>query len=175
MSDEAPRSLGMPLDIARKNLREDPHTQEIAKALGVELDDYIEKVLDYAQHPNKEPELELLDDEAAAELGPDAASVAEVEAWMEKVASGEIDLDDRVKVADSDGFSMDAEPSEAARRDVGVEARTRTAPGVEELQRGRARAPTQEAGSVLKQQLLAQQRSTQLGLEARRAGKPKKK
>lgn len=176
MTDDAPKNLGMPLDMARQNLRDDPNTAEIAKSLGVEVEDYIDKVLEYAQHPDKQPELELLDDEVAAELGPDAASVAEVEAWMEKVISGEIDLDDRVKIAEHDGFATGAEGSETSRAEAGVEAPVRRAPQVAEIQRGkRAAAPT-GAGSVLEQQLRAQQRNIQLGVDARRAGgrKPKK-
>ena len=97
----------MPLEIAKQNLRDDPNTLAIAKALGDELEDYIEKVLDYALHPEKTPQLELLDDESVAELGPEAPSVDDVTAWFEAVAEGEVELDDRVKVAESDGYTAD--------------------------------------------------------------------
>lgn len=177
MSDESlPKNLGMPLEIAKKNLREDPNTRAIADALGVEVEDYIERVLEYATHPDKEVEVELLDDEAASELGPEAPSMAEVMQWMEGVASGEISLDDRVKVAESDDFSTGAEASETFQREAGGEAASRRAPGVEQIQRGSRRGSTApEAGSVLKQQLLAQQRHLQLGMDARRAAKKPKK
>ncbi|MEO1228389.1 MAG: hypothetical protein AAFZ18_05740 [Myxococcota bacterium] len=164
----------MPLEMARNNLREDPSTHAIAEALGVEVEDYIDRVLEYATHPDKEVEVELLDDEAAAELGPDAPSMAQVMEWMNGVASGDIDLDDRVKIAESDGFTTQDAPSEVLRREAGAEAPVRRAPGVEQIQRGSKRASAPEAGSALKDQLLAQQRNLQLGMDARRAAKKPK-
>lgn len=170
MTDGEPKNLGMPLEIAKKNLRDDPQTHAIAEALGVDVEDYIDKVIDYARHPDKEPELELLDEESIAQLGPDVPSVADVTHWFEQVAEGEIELDDRVEVAPSDGFSTGVDRADALRAQARGEAGPRRAPGVEEVQRGRARPAAPEAGSVLKQQLLEQQRQFQLGMDARRAG-----
>ena len=159
----------MPLAIARKNLREDPQTAAIAKELGVDVEEYIEQVLEYAQNPDKEPELELLDDEAAQDLGPEAATMDEVVSWLEAVESGEITLEDRVQVAEADGFSKDAERSEVLRQQAGAEM-SRRAPGVEEMTAPKKGDATPEAGSVLKAQLMEQQRSMRLGVDAQRAG-----
>lgn len=166
------KSLGMPLEIARKNLREDPNTHEIAKSLGVEVEDYINKVLDYALNPGKEPEVELLDDESIAGLGPDAPSVSDVTAWLEGVAAGQEVLDDRVEVAGSDNFTTQADRTEVLRAKTGAASAPLRAPTVT--------VPKPEtgddggAGSVLRAQLLEQQRNMQLGMDARRAGQVRK-
>jgi hypothetical protein len=169
MTNGDEKSLGMPLEIARKNLRDDPQTLAIAEALGVDVETYIDRVLEYAQHPEKEPELELLDDASVAQLGPEAPSVEDVTRWLEQVEAGEVELDGRVKVAERDGYSTEAERSEVLRAQAGGEAPARRAPPVERVSRGRAEKPSGE-GSVLEEQLRARQRQFKLGMDARRAG-----
>lgn len=49
-------------DELREQLLADPHTQQIAASLGVDLETYIDEVLHFATHPDEEPELAYLDD-----------------------------------------------------------------------------------------------------------------
>lgn len=160
--------------MARQAIRDDPHTAEIAKALGVELEDYVEKVMSYVLDPGKEPELELLDDESVAMLGPEAPTVNDVVAWFDGVERGEIDLDPRLEIAEHDGFSTEAERSEALRaRTRGEPVARPAAPTLEQISRGRRPAePSDGAGAVLRNQLLEQQRNLQVSMEARKAGRP---
>lgn len=170
MTDAEGRRLGMPLELAKKNLRDDPQTHEIARALGVEVEVYIDRVIHYALHPEKPPEVELLDDESVAQLGPEAPTVARVTAWFEQVASGEVRLEDRVEVAAEDGFSTEALPSERHLDKTAGEKSLRRAPRVDEGPRAGDAPSASGAGAVLRQQLLEQQRSLRLGMDARRAG-----
>lgn len=180
MSEE--RSLGMPLEIARQNLRADPHVGAVAKELGVELDVYVERVLHYALHPDEDPQLDLLDAESVQSLGRQAPSVQDVTAWFEAAAQGGVLPPDRVEVAAHDGFTTESAPAERLRPQVGGHV-PRWAPGVEELPNRRAVAPpADEAGSdaqpdpaaALRRQLLEQQQRGALGLDARRAGRGSK-
>ena len=167
---ENERNLGMPLAIARKNLREDPHTEAIAKELGVDIETYIDKVLEYALNPDQEPELEVLDEDAIPELDPTAATMNEVMAWLEGVESGEISLEDRVQIAESDDFSTDADRSELLKAQTGAETSPRRAPTLNDIQAPKVTAPDGEAGSVLRAQLLERQQSMRLNSDAQRAG-----
>ncbi|MBL8953064.1 MAG: hypothetical protein JNK82_19965 [Myxococcaceae bacterium] len=55
-----------PTQLKRKLLA-DTDTQSIAKTLGVELEEYVARVVSYAMDPAREPEVEF-DDEASARV-----------------------------------------------------------------------------------------------------------
>jgi hypothetical protein len=84
------KKLRRPIEEVRKELLSDPTTQHIASTLKMTVQDYVEKVLDYATHPEKLPQLQILPDEQVRAAG--GSTVAEVKAWLEKAARGEIDL-----------------------------------------------------------------------------------
>ena len=84
------RQLKKPVEEIRAELLADERIARIAEKLNIEKEAYVEKVLEYALHPEKQPVLNLLpEDQVKAQGG---ATMAEVKTWFEKVDSGEIDL-----------------------------------------------------------------------------------
>ena len=90
---EAKKKLARPISVIEEELRNDPATKSIAETLGMELDDYINTVLDYCKNPEKDPQLYVYDD---AELeryeGEAPATGAEIMGFLKKLDSGEIPL-----------------------------------------------------------------------------------
>lgn len=89
-SASLPPMLKRPVEEVRKELLEDPRIADIAKQLNIEVAAYVEKILDYAQHPDKQPVLNLLPDDVVKAQG--GHTMADVKQWFEKVDRGEIDL-----------------------------------------------------------------------------------
>lgn len=84
------KKLKRPVEEVRAELLQDPNTRQIADKLGMKLEEYVELVLDYAQHPEKQPEFNLISDGEAKAKG--VATTAEVKQWFEGVADGKVDL-----------------------------------------------------------------------------------
>lgn len=169
MSSKDAGNLGMPLEMARQSLRDDPNTAKIAETMGLEVELYIDKVLEYALNPQKKPQLEIMDDADAREMGVEVHSYDDVCNWLDGVSDGSIPVDSgRREMSLSDGFSTQATEAERLK----AEARGRP-------RRGPAPSPapkiSAEAGAVLKQQLADRQRQNQLSMDARRAGRTKPK
>jgi len=82
--------LKRPVEEVRAELLADPHTQSIAEKLGIRVEEYVEKVLEYALHPEKQPELNVLPEGEVKARG--GATTTEVKRWLEDVAAGKIDL-----------------------------------------------------------------------------------
>jgi hypothetical protein len=76
-SAQKPR-LKRPVEQVRAELLNDPDTKRIAKAVGMELKDYVEMVLDYAQNPDKEPMMNVAPDEELRAAGYEPPSTEEV-------------------------------------------------------------------------------------------------
>lgn len=84
------RKLKKPVEELRKDLLADPHTQSIAKTVGLSTEAYVEKVLYFATHPDEQPTFNILpEDQVKAQGG---ATVKEVQDWLQKVNQGEIQL-----------------------------------------------------------------------------------
>ena len=92
MSNNNKSNLGAPLSVVRQQLLDDPSTREIAKAFKIPVEKYIEMVLKYAQNPDLEPELTILDEDEIQTHGEVLPTENEVVAWLEQVANGEIDI-----------------------------------------------------------------------------------
>ncbi|HEY3450719.1 MAG TPA: hypothetical protein VGK67_30460 [Myxococcales bacterium] len=84
------KKLKRPIEEVRAELLADPATQGIAQKLGMPLEEYVEKVLDFAQHPEKKPEFNVVPDGVAKAQG--GATTAEVKQWLEDVADGKVDI-----------------------------------------------------------------------------------
>jgi hypothetical protein len=171
MTKDEPRSLGMPLELAREQLLADPNTRQIAAALGVEVREYVERVLEYARHPTREPELFVLDQETLEAHEDELPSEAEVLRWFEGVASGQIAAGPRALDL-ADGFSSEDEPAQAALEVAGASTAAR-APMVEEVTRRKGASsprPASGLGAVLKKQLFDQQQRARLATESKRTG-----
>lgn len=165
------RSLGMPLEIARQKVLEDPIAQEMAQVLGMTIEAFADQVLEAAQDPES-VQLEVMTDEEAAEFGDQIPSEAEVVQWLEAVAEGEIDLSGPEAAFSRDAVSSDFE-QEKARRGAGFEAQL-AAPSAEAPQRQVVVAADDPMGSVLKQQLLSERARSNFTTPApRKKAKPR--
>lgn len=56
------RGLSRPIEVIRAELLKDPDTKRIAKAVGMDLEAYVELVLEYAQDKDKQPVLQVMSD-----------------------------------------------------------------------------------------------------------------
>lgn len=69
-----------------------PDVQEMAQTLGVDLEEYVGRLVYFLKHPDEEPVLALVEEKELKAAGLQAPSVDEVRTWFEKVNSGEIVL-----------------------------------------------------------------------------------
>ncbi len=159
-------ALGMPVSVAKQQLRDDPNTHAIAKGLGVDVEEYIDKVIYYAQNPDADPQMSVLPDEELAEAGANVATEREVLGWFKKVADGEVDLTPHTKERPTE-YTKAKLDSETMRAAAGFEVE-KAAP-MEAAPRGEIRA-TGRGGAALREQLLQQKRNTQM-MRDRRSGR----
>ncbi|MBI4815366.1 MAG: hypothetical protein HY791_03870 [Deltaproteobacteria bacterium] len=174
MTDEAtkkPRGLSRPVEVVRQDLLADKDTVEMAKVLGLTPEEFVEKVIGYAQNPEKEPELLVIDEEEAEEEGLDIPSTADVQRWLRDVEEGKVQVGP-VKLHQSDGFTTDRPEVEVARA-TGNPADLQAPPV--EAPRSQIVVEDTAMGSVLRQQLQNQQRKTALGAKLPQPSKPSKR
>lgn len=62
----------------RKKLLDDPTTEQIAKEIGVSLEEYIEQVLHFAMNPEAVPDLYLVEDEDLRRMGYEPHTADEI-------------------------------------------------------------------------------------------------
>jgi len=96
MSQETPgkkRGLKRPVEVVRAELLKDADTKRIAKAVGMELEAYVELVLQYAQDKDKEPELHVVSDEELKKNGFNVVSAEEAGKMLVAIAKGEFGVD----------------------------------------------------------------------------------
>ena len=161
-----PKKLGVPLDVARKQLMDDPDTQELADIFGVPLEEYVELVLDYAQNPDKEAQVTVLDEGELDEEDVDYPTVGDVLRWFQQVESGEVDVTpEHEKITDEVSSNFEVERS---KKIAGLQANLQ-APRQGSTKRKVMVNQDDPMGSVLKNQLQAQRTSAQI------PGKKKKK
>jgi hypothetical protein len=72
------RGLTRPVEVVRAELLKDAETKRIANAVGMELEEYVELVLEYAQDKDKEPVLLVGDDADLRAAGHTPKTVDEV-------------------------------------------------------------------------------------------------
>ena len=84
------RKLNRPVEEVRAQLLADPEIKEQARLMNIPLADYVEKIIDYALHPQKPAQIAIVPDENLKEYDPSIPTVAEMNSYMEKVVSGEI-------------------------------------------------------------------------------------
>lgn len=85
-------SSGQLLSVVEADLLQDPETAAIAKELGMAVPDYVKMVMEYVKDPAKEPQLEVYEDYQLAQLDDPPATVREIQTWLKKVESGEVNL-----------------------------------------------------------------------------------
>ena len=75
-----------PREVVRDELFADPHTKQIADSLKMDLNKYVELVLDYAYNPDKEVVLKVASDEDLRAAGYDPPSPETVGKWIRGAA-----------------------------------------------------------------------------------------
>ena len=85
-------ALKKPVEQIRAELLVDADTQRIAKAVNMELEAYVDLVLDYLQNPDKEPQLKVSPDEALREAGYEPPSAEDVANFFIAGARGELNI-----------------------------------------------------------------------------------
>lgn len=94
MSQETPgkkRALKKPIEEIRAELMKDPDTARIAKAVNMELAAYVEKVLDYLQHPDKRPNFDVADENDMRAAGYTPKSEEDIREVFQAVVNGDLD------------------------------------------------------------------------------------
>jgi hypothetical protein len=116
MSEEKSKAEGKklrrPVDDVREELLKDPDVKEQARLLQIPVEQYVEKILDYASHPEKPPAIMIVPDEALKKEDPGIPTVTEVETHLQKMVNGEIPI---VPGQATDGFSKGPTPSQYQR------------------------------------------------------------
>ncbi|QSQ14810.1 hypothetical protein [Myxococcus landrumensis] len=97
-----PKKLRRPVAELRAELLENPDVKEQARLLKVDVAAYVEKILDYAQHPDKPAQLTITPDEELKAQYPNAPTVDEIAAHIEKIRTGEVAIS---RAHQRDGFS----------------------------------------------------------------------
>lgn len=86
------KRLKKPVEKVRAELLADPDTKRIAKSVGMELEAYVELVLDYAQNPDKQPVLQVASDEELRAAGYEPHTTEEVANFFLAGARGELGI-----------------------------------------------------------------------------------
>ncbi len=106
------KKLRRPIDDVRDELLKDPDVKEQARLLQIPVEQYVEKILDYASHPEKPPAIMIVPDEALKKEDPSIPTVAEVENHLQKMVNGEIPI---IPGQAQDGFSQGPTPAQYQR------------------------------------------------------------
>ncbi|MFB1481384.1 hypothetical protein [Corallococcus sp. RDP092CA] len=100
----APSRLKRPVEVVRAELLADEDVKQQAELFKIPVAQYVEKILDYAIHPDKPPQLEIIPDEELKARDPKIATVEEIGTHLQKIIDGEIAIS---PAQQRDGFSSD--------------------------------------------------------------------
>jgi hypothetical protein len=100
----APSRLKRPVEVVRAELLADEDVKKQAEMLKLPVEAYVEKILDYAIHPDKPPQLQIVPDEELKARDPKIATVEEIQTHLQKIIDGEIVIS---PAHQRDGFSSD--------------------------------------------------------------------
>ncbi|RYZ35643.1 MAG: hypothetical protein EOO71_34710 [Myxococcaceae bacterium] len=100
----APSRLKRPVEVVRAELLADADVKQQAEMLKLPVEAYVEKILDYAIHPDKPPQLQIIPDEELKARDPKIATVEEIGTHLQKIIDGEIVIS---PAHQRDGFSSD--------------------------------------------------------------------
>ncbi|SEU22828.1 hypothetical protein [Stigmatella erecta] len=97
MTQDAPRpkrGLKRPIEVVRAELLKDADTKRIAKSVGMELEAYVELVLEYAQDKDKDPMIAVVSDEELHAKGFQTPTNEDVAKLLTKAAKGELGVNE---------------------------------------------------------------------------------
>jgi|GEM_PF-1630633 len=145
---------GRPLAVIEAELMQDAETKKVAEALGIPLEEYVALVMDYVKNPDKEPEVDVYDEESMAAFeGERPMTIDEMNEWLKKVESGEIHFGPHEFMSDFDDEEETATESKAMKM-TGKKRQT-SAPKAGEAQ-SKVLTEDNDAGKALRDQLMAQ-------------------
>lgn len=98
-----PRKLKKPVEQIRAELMADPDVKEQARLLEIDVEAYVAKIIDYAQYPEKPPQLKITPDEELKARDPSVPTVEELQTYLQKVVNGEVTLN---RAQQLDGFNQ---------------------------------------------------------------------
>jgi hypothetical protein len=98
------KKLRRPVEEVRAELMADPDVREQAQILKLPVEQYVEKILDYALHPQKPAQLQIIPDEELKARDPSIPTVAELQDHLQKIVDGEIVIS---PAHQRDGFKQD--------------------------------------------------------------------
>jgi hypothetical protein len=90
-TSEKKRALKRPIEEIRAELLKDPDTARIAKAVSMELEAYVEKVIDYLQHPEKRPVFDVADEDDMRATGYEPMGEQDVHDLFAAAARGDLE------------------------------------------------------------------------------------
>lgn len=99
-----PKKLKKPVPELRAELLADKDVKEQARMLKIDLAEYVEKILDYAQNPEKPPQLIITPDEELKAQDPTVPTVQELQTHLEKIINGEVMVS---RAQQLDGFNKE--------------------------------------------------------------------
>lgn len=99
-----PKKLKKPVPELRAELLADKDVQEQARMLKLDVEAYVEKILDYAQNPEKPPQLIITPDEELKAKDPSVPTVGEIQTHLEKIINGEVMIS---RAQQLDGFNKE--------------------------------------------------------------------
>jgi hypothetical protein len=105
------KKLKRPVEEVRAELMADPDVKEQARLVKLPLEQYVEKIIDYALHPQKPAQLQIVPDEELKARDPSIPTVGELQTYLEKINSGEISIS---PAHQKDGFSQDGQKEYAS-------------------------------------------------------------
>ncbi len=98
------KKLRRPVEAVRAELLADPDVREQAHILKLPVEQYVEKILDYALHPQKPAQLKIIPDEELKARDPNIPTVADLQDHLQKIVDGEIVIS---PAHQRDGFKQD--------------------------------------------------------------------
>ncbi|WP_164018281.1 hypothetical protein [Pyxidicoccus trucidator] len=99
-----PKKLKRPVEEVRAELLADKDVKEQAQLLKVDVETYVEKILDYALNPEKPPQLVITPDEELKARDPNIPTVEELQTHLQKIVDGEIMIS---RAQQRDGFNAE--------------------------------------------------------------------
>ncbi|MFP2931147.1 hypothetical protein ACLESO_39325 [Pyxidicoccus sp. 3LG] len=97
-----PKKLKRPVEEVRAELLADKDVKEQARLMKIDVEAYVEKILDYALHPEKPPQLTITPDAELKAQDPSVPTVKEIENHLQKIKNGEVMINRAQQV---DGFN----------------------------------------------------------------------
>lgn len=97
----APRVPNRPIEEIRAELLKDHDVREQARMLQIDVEKYVEKIIDYALNPQKPAQVVIKPDAVLKKEDPTIPTTEEIKTHLEKLASGEVSVSPAHK---RDGF-----------------------------------------------------------------------